>query len=113
MMAQAGGVLAGISHGFSKEVILGKVEKAEFLREVVPPRSIEITASLVAEDDQSAWAEMKLRDESGEAASSKIMFVFLNSFKTTGDEKNIVFNEIFLKNFHLKEYRQERAFVSA
>lgn len=105
MMAQAGGVLAGISLGFSKDVILGKIEKAEFFRKISPPRGIRIEARLTAEDTGSAWAEMVLSDETGAVAMAKIMFVFLPAASGPGGG-SAVFTDDFLKTYKLLEYKK-------
>jgi len=105
MMAQAGGVLAGISQGFQKEVILGKIEFASFSREILPPDEVVIEAKLISEDSTAAWTEIQLSVESKEAAKSKIMFVYLDSFQGSG--KGTVFNERFLKSYGLSEYQKE------
>ncbi len=111
MMAQAGGVLAGISLGFSRDVILGKIEKAEFFRKISPPRDIRIKARLTAEDTGSAWAEMVLSDETGEAAMTKIMFVFLPA--ASGPEGgSAVFTDDFLKTYKLLEYKRSEGVPS-
>jgi len=108
MMAQAGGVLAGICHGFRKDVILGKVEVCEFLRDLVPPRRVEIEAKLLAHDETSAWAEMKLMDEDGLAAGSKIMFVYLDSLNPK-DGESFVFSTEFMRMFGLAEFKSSKA----
>jgi len=105
MMAQAGGVLAGISQGFQKEVILGKIEFANFSQEVLPPDAVVIEANLISEDSTAAWAEMQLTVESKEVAKSKIMFVYLDGFQES--VKGTVFNENFLKSYGLSEYQKE------
>ena len=105
MMAQAGGVLAGISLGFSKDVFLGKIERADFFREISPPAQIQIRANLVVEDSHSAWTEMELSDEKGVAATSKIMFVFLGATATAQQTESRVFTDTFLKTYNLLEFK--------
>jgi len=111
MMAQAGGVLAGISLGFTRDVILGKVEKAEFLRAVVPPSSVTIQARIAAEDTGSAWAEMELSDEAGLAAVSRILFVFLDA-PAPGGRGSVVFTDNFLETYKLMEFKSGQGTVS-
>jgi 3-hydroxymyristoyl/3-hydroxydecanoyl-(acyl carrier protein) dehydratase len=106
MMAQAGGVLAGIDCGFSKNIFLGKIEKCEFLKSLHPPASVQIRATLVAEDSGSAWMEMTLSDDEGEAARSKILFVLLEPLSGTGSSQPVVFTESFLKTYNLAQFKK-------
>lgn len=106
MMAQAGGVLSGISLGFQKEIVLGKVEKCEFYKEVMPPKKLIIESKLATIDENSSWTEMTIKDEDGEVAKSRIMFAFLTSFGIPGAEGSIIFTDEFLNSYGLAEYKR-------
>jgi len=106
MMAQAGGVLTGINMGFQKEVILGKVVEADFHRPISPPSSLTIVAKTISQDAGASWTEMTLQDEEGVFACSKIMFALLDKFEGVLGEESIVFNDSFLTQYNLTQYKR-------
>ena len=106
MMAQAGGVLAGIGLGFQKEVVLGKIEKCEFFRSVTPPSRLIIESKQLTLDENSSWTEMVITDEKGKVAQSKIMFAFLESFGVSGAKESIIFTDDFLNSYQLAKYKK-------
>ena len=81
------------------------VKAADFFREISPPAQIQIRANLVVEDSHSAWTEMELSDEKGVAATSKIMFVFLDTAATAQQTESRVFTDTFLKTYNLLEFK--------
>jgi len=105
MMAQAGGVLTGINMGFQKEVILGKVVEADFQRPISPPASLTIVAKTISQEVQASWTEMTIQDEEGVFAHSKIMFALLDKFKEVSGEGSLVFNDNFLAQYNLAQYK--------
>ena len=75
MMAQAGGVLSGVSINFRKEIILGKIEYADFFECVKAPAELVIDAKLISLDNKFSWTEMIMRSGEKRVAQAKIFFV--------------------------------------
>ncbi len=108
MMAQAGGVLSGVSMGFQKEVVLGKIETANFLRQISPPAKITIEARLEMVSENFSWTQMTMSDEAGEFADGKIFFAFLDAFRNQDSKESLVFKDGFLNSYNLMQHKKEK-----
>ncbi len=102
MIAQAGGVLLGLGIDFKKEVILAKVAKAKFLREIAPPCSLEIEAKIDEAREEGAWISGAVRCQNTIIAEVSLMLVMIDSLIGTQNGK-IVFNDTFLKHYDVYE----------
>lgn len=100
MMAQAGGVLYGLGIGFKKEVILVKIENAEFQAPVRPPCRFEVEALVAEESEDGAWISAEVRQGGKRVASARIMLIAIESLNGTGPGK-IVFNDGFLSHYDI------------
>lgn len=98
MIAQTGGVLFGLGLDFKKEVILAKISKADFMKPVVPPCRLTVTARLEEEREEGAWIQGEVSCENKVAASARILLVTMEILEGVEKQK-IVFNDDFLKHF--------------
>ncbi len=99
MIAQTGGVLFGLGLGFQKEVVLAKIDDAEFFRPVAPPCSLEIEAVIDEEREDGARISGVVSMNGETVAKGTIL---LAAVDTLGDpEHKIVFNDGFLKHYDI------------
>ena len=100
MMAQAGGVLFGLSVGFKKEVILAKIEGARFEKAVAPPCQFIIEARIEEEREEGAWISGEIKQGAEPIARARILLVTMETL--AGSEgKSVVFNDGFLKHYEI------------
>jgi 3-hydroxymyristoyl/3-hydroxydecanoyl-(acyl carrier protein) dehydratase len=99
MIAQTGGVLYGLSLGFSKEVVLAKIDSARFVREVNPPCDLTVEAAIEEEREEAAWITGIVRQNGEIVAEAKILLVAVDSLE--GPAGKVVFNEGFLKGYDI------------
>jgi 3-hydroxyacyl-[acyl-carrier-protein] dehydratase len=102
MIAQAGGVLLGLTIDFKKEVILAKIASAAFARAVAPPCRFEVEARLDEAREEGAWVEGRVLQDGRPVAEAKILLVTIDSLGEN-NKKQIVFTESFLKHFDVYE----------
>ena len=100
-MAQTGGVLVGDAFDFEEKVILAKVARAVFHREVGPGDQVLLTAEVV-DRIRPEGATIRGRIETGDGspvADVSLLFVHLDNSQTTEEygEGNFVFHEDFLR----------------
>jgi len=76
-MAQTAGVLAGYTYDFKKNVLLAKVDKAEFPIMVRPGDKMIIEAWLDEVKPEGCWTHARITVDGKEAASASIIFVHL------------------------------------
>jgi len=76
-MAQTAGVLAGYTYDFEKNVILAKVEKAEFPMLVRPGDRMIIEAWIDQIKPEGCWTHATISVDDEPAASANIIFVHL------------------------------------
>jgi 3-hydroxyacyl-[acyl-carrier-protein] dehydratase len=101
-MAQAAGILVGKSVAFKKDVILAKIDSAEFFSVSRPGDRLIIEARVGEMRDEGASMECRISCGDSEVARSRLMFVIL-------DEKgaavlgasNFVFSGELLSRFGL------------
>jgi 3-hydroxyacyl-[acyl-carrier-protein] dehydratase len=98
MIAQTGGVLYGMKLGFTKEVVLAKIDSARFAREVKPPCDLAIEAD-VEDFDGAAWVTGTVKEKGETVAEAKLMLVAVDALE--GPAGKIVFNDGFLKSFDI------------
>ena len=101
MMAQAGGVLFGLELDFKKEVILAKIEDAKFFGEVAPPCELLIETRIEEVREDGAWIRGAVTHNGQTAAQAKILLAAVDSL--IQGKSNIVFNEAFMKKYHVLE----------
>ena len=100
MVAQAGGVLFGLGLEFKKEVILAKIEDAQFFRAVAPPCVLRIEAWFEDEREDGAWMAGRVFQDSSEVAQVKIMLAAVDSLVDDPGQK-VVFNQGFLSHYDI------------
>lgn len=99
MVAQAGGVLFGLGLDFKKEVILAKINAAEFPREITPPCTLTIDARLEDEREEGAQIEGTVTTASGDiAARVELMLVSMDSLQGVPGGQ-VVFPKSFLEHY--------------
>ena len=76
-MAQTAGVLAGYTYDFAKNVILAKVEKAEFPIMVRPGDKMVIEAWIDEIKPEGCWTHSRITVDGRVAAAASIIFVHL------------------------------------
>lgn len=91
-MAQTAGVLAGYTYDFEKNVILAKVEKAEFPRLVRPGDKMIVEAWLDEIKPEGCWTHARITVNGEEAATARIIFVHLEDQLP----ESFVFTESFM-----------------
>lgn len=100
-LAQTGGVLVGDAFDFEEKVILAKVAKAVFFREVGPGDQLLLTAEVVEQiRPEGATIHGRIVTNDGEpVAEIHLLFVHLDSSGTTEQygEGNFVFHDDFLR----------------
>ncbi len=99
MIAQTGGVLYGMTLGFSKEVVLAKIDSARFVREVKPPCDLVIEATIEDEREDAAWISGVVKQAGETVAEAKILLVAVDVLD--GPAGKVVFNEGFLKAYDI------------
>lgn len=76
-MAQTAGVLAGYTYDFKKNVILAKVERAQFPMLVRPGDRMIVEAWIDQIRPEGCWTHAKISVDGQPAASASIIFVHL------------------------------------
>ncbi len=105
MMAQVGGVLAGATIDFSKEVVLAKISDAVFYKDVTPPASLEIRARLGDLGEEAAVTECEIWDRDTLVAKGNVFFGLFDQLN--GDGKGpIVFSRDFMDSFAIRQATQ-------
>jgi len=102
MMAQVGGVLAGATIEFGREVVLAKIADAEFPLGVTPPMELTIEARMGELGEDAAMTECQVSHEKDLVAKANIFF---GLFPGMGDEgkRSVVFSKDFVESFALKQ----------
>lgn len=98
MIAQAGGVLVGLGLDFKKEVILAKIDSAEFGPTISPPCQLQIEARIEEEREEGAWVSGKVNLGKDLIVKAKILLVTVDSL-TDAKRTQVVFNDHFLKHY--------------
>ena len=101
MIAQTGGVLLGLSHDFKKEVILVKIEGAEFGTSLGPPCALTIEAVLEEEREDGGWVRGRVTCGTKEVARARVLLALLDRLED--QRRSIVFNDQFLKHYRIYE----------
>ncbi len=111
MMAQVGGVLAGATIDFSKEVVLAKISEAVFYKDVTPPAFLEIRARLADLGEDAAVTECEISDRGEPVAKGNVFFGLFTQLD--GDGKgSIVFSKGFMESFAIRQSTKEGKTVS-
>jgi len=109
-MAQTGGVLAGYSDDFRHDVILAKIERAQFGDPVLPGDQMVVEAELLESRDEGSRLGCRCTVNGREVASATIMFANLDRNKAGAvPEGNFVFTEELRQLLHLSEVAEEGA----
>ena len=101
MIAQAGGVLFGLGLGFKKEIILAKIEDAEFFLEAAPPCEFLIEARIEDAREDGAWISGVVTQNGRTVAQAKILLAVVDELAP--GKTNIVFNQAFMKKYNVLE----------
>jgi 3-hydroxyacyl-[acyl-carrier-protein] dehydratase len=102
MMAQVGGILAGATVNFQKEVILAKLSDAEFMKPVAPPALLEIEAALTEQGDHGMLTDCKISSAGQLVAKANIFFALFDQFGENG-QGSLVFSRDFLETYAIRE----------
>lgn len=106
MIAQTGGVLFGLGFDFKKEVILAKVEKASFPKEVGPPCELVAEAHLEEVREEGAWISGTVSRGPQVVARARLLLVTMENLEP-GQLRSVVFSERFLKHFDIYRIARE------
>lgn len=103
-MAQTAGILLGKSSGFSKDVILAKIDKAEFFAIARPGDRLVIEARMAETRDEGARMECRITCGEREIGRGSLVFA------TLGDQdaaklgaRHFVFSKGMLAKFRLRD----------
>ena len=107
-MAQTAGILVGEARNFEEKVILAKVKRARFLREVRPGDRLEFEATVEQITEEAAMTSGKVSIDGELLAEIDIVFSHIdnNLSGLVFPEENFVFTEGF-KSL-LRDYNAER-----
>jgi len=96
-MAQTSGILVGEARGFQEKVILAKVKRASFLREVRPGEQLTYEATIDQVSDEAASISGKVLVDGEPLAEIDIVFSHIdnNLSGLSFPEENFVFTEDF------------------
>jgi len=106
MIAQAGGVLVGASLGFSKEIILGKIDWARFPTEVLPPAILVVDAWITERREEGTRIEGKITFDGVLVCEASILLMHMDKLETNGllgNDKSVVFSSKFLNSYKIKD----------
>lgn len=107
MMAQVGGVLAGVTMNFAKEVVLAKISDAEFLKRILPPSTLEITGHLLDLGDDAARTSCEISCRGERIAKADIFFGLFESLDIKRGS-SVVFSPNFMETYAIKELIKEK-----
>lgn len=105
MVAQTGGVLVGASLGFSKEIILGKIDWARFHVEVMPPAILVIDAWITERHEGGTRIEGKITHEGVLVAEASILLVHMDKLESglLSEGESVVFSPNFMNSYRIKD----------
>ena len=106
-MAQTAGILVGEARNFEEKVILAKVKRARFLREVRPGDRLEYEATVEQVTEEAAMTSGKVTVDGELLAEIDIVFSHIdnNLSGLVFPEENFVFTEEFkslLRNYNVE-----------
>jgi 3-hydroxyacyl-[acyl-carrier-protein] dehydratase len=110
MIAQTGGVLYGLDIDFAKEVILAKIDQAEFPVEVLPPCELVVEARIEEESDSGVWISGTVRCQDQKVAAARLMLITTESLR--GDGQMVVFNKRFMDYFDIVNVAKKNELIS-
>ena len=101
-MAQTAGILVGEARSFKEKVILAKVKRARFLREVRPGEQLRYDATIEQVTDEAAMTAGKVSVDGEPLAEIDIVFSHIdnNLSGLVFPEENFVFTEEFKALLH-------------
>lgn len=101
MIAQAGGALFGLGLDFKKEVILAKIARANFKKQVSPPCEFVVKTQIREEREEGALIHGRVTQGGTEVASAEIILMTVESGHLASS-KSIVFNDQFMKHYDIR-----------
>lgn len=106
-MAQTAGILVGEARNFEEKVILAKVKRARFLREVRPGDRLEHEATVEQVTEEAATTSGKVSVDGELLAEIDIVFSHIDNNRSglVFPEENFVFTEEFkslLRNYNVQ-----------
>lgn len=101
MIAQTGGVLAGATIDFKKEVVLAKIEWARFGEPVAPPAALTVEAELKECRPEGSRASGRVLFEGRTVAEAEIMFLHLDKLFPEQSHP-VVFHPRFMEFFQIE-----------
>lgn len=99
MIAQAGGVAYGLGLDFQKEVILAKIMRAAFAREVAPPCDLRVEARIEDASEDAGFIRGTVTLDGEVVAEAEIMLVAMAQLDGGQKGKSIVFNDQFMTHY--------------
>jgi 3-hydroxyacyl-[acyl-carrier-protein] dehydratase len=102
-MAQVAGLLIGKSTGFTKNIILAKIDKADFFAIVRPGDGLTIEAGVAEIREEGAMAECRINIGDTLIARSTLIFAFLPVEADGTGSENFVFSGEIKRLFGLME----------
>jgi 3-hydroxyacyl-[acyl-carrier-protein] dehydratase len=110
-MAQTAGILVGEARNFAEKVILAKVKRARFLREVRPGDQLEYEATIEQVTEEAATTSGKVSVDGELLAEIDIVFSHIdnNLSGLVFPEENFVFTEEFKSLLRTYNVQREKA----
>jgi 3-hydroxyacyl-[acyl-carrier-protein] dehydratase len=106
MIAQTGGVLYGLDIDFKKEVILVKVDGADFPEIAVPPCMLSVEGKIDEESEAGAWISGVVKCKDAVVGRARIMLAAMDELVKDSTRK-IVFNDRFLSHYRILQVAAE------
>ena len=100
MIAQAGGVLFGLSLNFKKEVILAKIDGARFHKQLLPPCDLTVEALMEMQREEGARVIGTVKQDGEPVAEAEIFLVAMDSL-TGKPGGQVVFSDKFLTHYDI------------
>lgn len=107
MMAQTAGLLLGAEDDFRSDLVLAKIEQADFFYPYRSGEAIEITARSESLRPEGAWFEAEIRRASTKISGAKLMLVSAGRL-VPGTVKSTTFHDAFMNHFRVREKVSEQ-----
>lgn len=102
-MAQTGGILAGLSYEFKRDLFLAKIEQVIFSEPIYVPAQLTFEATLTELSDEGCRFTAKTLNYGKQVATANYLLVVAPKDKVLNTEP-VVFNSSFIQVFRLEQY---------
>jgi 3-hydroxymyristoyl/3-hydroxydecanoyl-(acyl carrier protein) dehydratase len=102
MMVQTGSLLLGLESDFSQDVILTKIETAEFFPGWRPGDTVHIESVCDQLRTEAAWLLGEVRGVKGPVSKSRFLLMNVGHFEPTRKD-SITFHKRFMDHFNIRQ----------